>query len=140
MLSNEIQAPNSELRPKGLQNNRRRTLLFRLSLILNIVCLSIFINEYFEFKSHRLGVLKQDMEVRFFAGSDVLIRLPKGLTVRDASPQFLAAIGQFEPNRFSIVFTSDRANLVDYGLADSMLTPFKNELYSLDLHQVGINK
>lgn len=81
--------------------------------------------------TQKRGILTKNVKVGVFTGEDVLFELPKGLTVEDASPRGLAAIGMFEPERFSIVVTSDFADLVNYDADSSELQLFGN-IYSAD--------
>ena len=89
--------------------------IFWISITLNfILILGISWNKL-NSPSHELGVLKQDIEVGYFMGNETVFTLPKGLTVKNKSERGIAAIGQFENNRFSIVITSDK-DLVDYNV------------------------
>jgi hypothetical protein len=64
---------------------------------------------------NRVGILNSNVRVAGgLQSAPVLFVLPKGLTVRDASPRGLAAIDMFEPHRFTIVVTSDDDGLVNY--------------------------
>ena len=60
-----------------------------------------------------------------------IFKLPKGLTVRNISDRGLAAIGQFENERFEIIITS-LDNLVNYNLPRDSLAQFGN-YYSADI-------
>lgn len=82
--------------------------------------------------SNRLGRLEKEINVGYFSTNAVLFSLPKGLTVRDASPSGLNAIGQFENNRFEIVITTDDLNLINYTLPKDSLDTFDN-YYSADV-------
>lgn len=86
-----------------------KKILFSASIILNIWSLLIWTN----LPPSRCGVLIRDITVPLT--KDVTIILPKGLVVSDESPQGLAAIGQFDPYRFSIIITSD-FDMVDYNV------------------------
>jgi hypothetical protein len=79
----------------------------------------------------RIGVLKRNIQASSFENQRILFTLPKGLTVRDASPGFIASIDVFERNRFAIVLTSDDENVIDYSVADSSLQHY-GELYSIE--------
>ena len=81
--------------------------------------------------THKRGILTENVKVGIFTGSDVVFELPNGLTVEDASPRGIAAIGMFEPERFSIVVTSDFDDLVNYDADSSELQLFGN-IYSAD--------
>jgi hypothetical protein len=84
-------------------------ILFIASIILNLWFLFGWINE----PPYRFGVLSRDIIVPLT--KEVTITLPKGLVVRDDSPNGLAAIGTFDKNRFSITVTSD-FKMVDYNV------------------------
>jgi hypothetical protein len=53
--------------------------------------------------------------------------LPKGISVRDASPNGFAAMGLFGPHRFSITVATEERHLVDYN-ASKEIREYK-ELY-----------
>jgi hypothetical protein len=99
--------------------------LFGLSLFLNIVFIIGYLLNFINSPTHELGKLKQDVKIGFFSSDSVIFTLPKGLTVRNASENGIAAIGQFENNRFEIVFTSED-ELVDYNLNKDSLFTFGN--------------
>lgn len=78
----------------------------------------------------RIGRLKESVPLaQFGEQSGVYVTLPKGLVVRDSSPNFIAAAGMFEPYRFQIEISSAR-ELVDWN-ADTRDHPF-GEYYSAD--------
>ena len=107
----------------------------RAVLVISLIINAFFIvNGIWDLFSHKLGVLTQDIQVGHFANGDVIYTLPKGLSVRDASPQGVGAIGQFEPNRFFIVITTDQEDVVNYSVKKDSLYPFDN-LYSMDFRQ-----
>ena len=66
------------------------------------------------------------MTIGQFGSDSAMFKLPKGLTVRNISQRGLAAIGQFENERFELVITSDDANLVNYKLSEDSLQQFGN--------------
>lgn len=99
----------------------------RISIILNIVFL-IGVAESLLFPP-KMGRLEKDFKIGYFTSDSILFKLPKGLTVREASEKGLGAIGQFENNRFEIIITSDDANLVNYNLPKDSLYQFRN-MYS----------
>ncbi len=105
-----------------------------------LLVVSILANVYFLFElglrkfnepSDKLGILQEDIKVGLFDQPGVLFDLPKGITVRDVAPRGIGAIGQFENERFSVVVTSDRADLVDYNVTEKDLQPYSN-YYSAD--------
>lgn len=83
--------------------------------------------------SNELGRLKENVKVGFLDGDSSFIYLPKGITVRNKSERGIAAIGQFENNRFEIVITSDE-DLVDYDAPKDSLFIFGN-YYSADANK-----
>ncbi|MDH3613450.1 MAG: hypothetical protein OEU90_12045 [Gammaproteobacteria bacterium] len=76
------------------------------------------------------GILTEEIRIQTFQGEPLEFVLPKGLTVADASPRGIAAAGQFEPFRFMIVVTSDRARLVSFDSTEPRST--FGPLYSAD--------
>ena len=108
--------------------------LIGISVLFNIVMGFDYLMILLNSPQDRRGVLTKDVYVGEFMDSTVLFKLPKGLTVRDQSPQFLAAAGQFEPYRFSIVMTTDKRNIVDYSISEDSLKQF-NEYYSINSNQ-----
>ena len=62
----------------------------------------------------RTGILAKDLKVGIFDKKETIFTLPKGLTVKDASPRGLDAIDRFEPYRFTIEVSTDDNNLIDY--------------------------
>ena len=109
--------------------------IFRLSITFNILFLIgwglISINR----PSYKLGRLEKDLEVGYFMGDSTIFKLPKGLTVRNASQRGISAIGQFENERFEIVITSMDDDLVNYKLAKDSLS--FNNFYSADIKKYG---
>ena len=89
-----------------------------------ILILGIFWNNV-NSPSNELGILKEDIQVGHFMGNKTVFTLPKGLTVQNKSERGLAAIGQFENNRFAIVITANNA-LVDYNCDKKDLNPNSN--------------
>lgn len=78
----------------------------------------------------RVGVLQEELPVGIFDSGKALFTLPKGLVVREASA---TGAGWFEPHRFRIVVTSDRADLVDYPAQDGEPVNQDGEYYSADI-------
>ena len=76
--------------------------------------------------------MTQDVNAGFLAGDSTIYKIPKGITVRDVSPQGIGAIGQFENERFEIVITTENSELVNYDLPNDSLDNFGN-YYSADL-------
>ncbi|TGM57024.1 hypothetical protein [Leptospira adleri] len=106
--------------------------LFIISVFLNILFIlkGIYnlLDGYPEKQNGELGILKKDLIVGKFDGKERLFKLPKGLVVRDASA---SGVGYFEPNRFKIIVTSDRENLVDYDVTEKEISDFNAEYYSV---------
>jgi len=107
-----------------------------MSITLNILFLLGWFISWFNSPTNKLGILTQDVNAGFFAVDSTLYKIPKGITVRDISPRGIAAIGQFENNRFEIILTTEREDLVNYNVPKDSLFPFGN-YYSAD-NPVGI--
>lgn len=103
---------------------RRFGLLF--SITLNILFILLFLVESLNRPTYDLGILSENVYVGTFGNSDIIFKLPKGLTVRNESPRFIAAAGQFERHRFAITI-SGVDDEVEYG---SNNHPF-GSLYSI---------
>jgi hypothetical protein len=88
--------------------------LLGLSVLLNVVLGAWAPLHYTSVPRAQVGVLTDNVAVTTFQEPSLSFVLPKGLTVADATPRGLAAAGQLEPFRFTIVVSSDRATLVDY--------------------------
>ena len=94
--------------------------IFRVSLILSLllniflVGRAVFIQSFMP--TDAIGELQQDIEVSSFETDTTLFKIPKGTIVKNASPRGIAAMGQFENYRFTIIVTSDNPNLVNYNL------------------------
>lgn len=109
------------------------------SVLLNIVFCLMFLWNNINTPSYKYGVLKNDVEVGIFSSDSLLFTLPKGLTVKNVSPRGLNAIGQFEGNRFELVITTDRDDLVDYNVSESEQQCFGN-YYSADCKKYNFIK
>ena len=105
--------------------------VFILSIILNLVFILVWGFYKINSPTYELGILTQDINVGYFTNDSILFKIPKGITVRDVSPQGLGAIGQFENNRFEIVLTTDNADIVNYNIHKDSLPHFGN-YYSID--------
>jgi hypothetical protein len=106
--------------------------LFTASFLMNLVFAGWLLLDKLNAPPNRVGVLTRDVEIGSFSDSKVLFMLPKGTTVRDASPRFLEAIDLFEPNRFSIIFTTEDEQIVNYEAPRSARHGHE-EYYSLDI-------
>ena len=117
-----------------LRRMRRRLpwILLSFSVLLNVGFGVLQLVDRWNAPEDRVGVLTRDLEVGSFGGTNVIFSLPKGLTVRDASPRFLASIDVFEPHRFSVTMTTENEDLVNYQVDRSALRR-DEELYSLDM-------
>ncbi|MDP4218853.1 MAG: hypothetical protein Q8916_05555 [Bacteroidota bacterium] len=105
--------------------------IFRISITLNILLTVVIIFYLSNSPSYELGVLTQDVKVGYLASDSTIYRIPKGITVRDVSERGLGAIGQFENNRFEIIVTTGRSDLVNYHPSRNQLSQFGN-YYSAD--------
>src|SRR5690606_17344637 len=112
--------------------NKWRKWIFRLSITFNIIFGLGWFLSYINSPTYKLGVLTQDVNAGFLAGDSTIYKIPKGITVRDVSPRGIGAIGQFENNRFELVFTTDRDDLVNYNISTDSLFQFGN-YYSADI-------
>ena len=113
----------------------RQKWTYRISITLNLIFGIGLLLNYINSPSYDLGVLKEDVKLGLFNKTDTtLFALPKGLTVRNISQRGMSAIGQFENNRFEIVVTTERDDLVDYNRPERELLPFGN-FYSADQEQ-----
>ena len=104
--------------------------IFNISILLNVLFILTFLLNYFNSPTYELGKLKKDLKISYFSSDSTFFYLPKGLTVRNISQRGIAAIGQFENERFEIVITSDD-DLVDYNVPKDSLQVFGN-FYSAD--------
>jgi hypothetical protein len=96
----------------------------------NVIFILGWLLNYMNSPTYELGRLKEDVNVGFFTRDKRMFKLPKGITVRNISQNGIAAIGQFENNRFEIVLTSDD-DLVDYNVKKDSLYTFGN-YYSVE--------
>lgn len=101
-----------------------------LSIIFNIIFIFGWFLNYINSPTYELGRLKADVNVGFLGDEKKLFKIPKGITVRNISQNGIAAIGQFENNRFEIIFTADE-ELVDYNLNKDSLFAYGN-FYSVE--------
>ncbi|KAA5534373.1 hypothetical protein [Paenimyroides baculatum] len=104
--------------------------IFNISILLNVLFIVVFVFNYFNSPTYELGRLKKDLKISYFSSDSTFFYLPKGLTVRNVSQRGIAAISQFENERFAIVITSDN-DLVDYDVSKDSLSPVGN-FYSAD--------
>ena len=109
-------------------------MIFRISILINIIFLLGYFWNWINTPSYEIGRLEKDIEIGRFSSDSTIFKIPKGITVRNASQRGLNAIGQFENERFEIVITSDDQNLVNYDLPKDSLQVFQN-LYSADVHK-----
>lgn len=105
--------------------------LFKISIVFNIIFILGWLLNFVNSPTYKMGILTQDINAGLFSSDSVFIKIPKGTIVRNISQQGISAIGQFENNRFEIVFTSDRDNLVNYNIATDSINQFGN-FYSAD--------
>lgn len=83
-----------------------------------------------EIRNGEIGILKEDLQVGTFGEEGVIFTLPKGILVRDVQQ---TGAGWFENNRFRVVVTSDRDDLVDYDYSVPEDTKQNSEIYSADV-------
>ena len=104
---------------------------------MNVLFILLFTWNWMNSPSNELGRLEKDIEIGYFQSDKSVFKIPKGLTVRNISQRGLGAIGQFENERFSIVITSNDANLVNYDLPKDSLEMFGN-YYSAEIPQKNL--
>lgn len=104
--------------------------LIILSFVFNIIFIVLALLYWFlltfNSPSYDLGRLEKDINVGGFMSDSAVFFIPKGITVTNVSERGIGAIGQFENERFSIVFTSDDFDLVNYNLPEDSLNVFGN--------------
>lgn len=108
-----------------INTDKWKKLLLRFSLTLNILFLIGWGISYINSPTYKIGILTEDVNAGYFGSDSTFIHIPKGTTVRDISAQGIAAIGQFENERFEIVITSDKT-IVDYTMPKEKLAQFGN--------------
>lgn len=110
-----------------------KSIFLATSILLNIIFVFLLLikgaDGCAEISNGKLGVLSKDIKAGVWNSNDVMLSLPKGLVVRDASAN---GAGWFEPHRFKIVVTSDDKQLVDYSANTNDANP-NGELYSGDV-------
>jgi hypothetical protein len=111
-----------------------KSFLLPTSIVLNFVFVAIIVTLALqgtpEIKNGRYGVLKENIEIGRFGKGKGILSFPKGLVVRDASA---TGMDWFEPNRFRIVITSERDNLIDYSINQEAAESKNGEYYSADI-------
>lgn len=105
--------------------------IFRISIVLNIIFCIGWLFYSLNTPSYKLGILNEDIKAGFLGNDSTIFIIPKGVTVRNVSPRGIEAIGQFENNRFEIIFTTDRDDLIDYSVPRKKMSEFGN-YYSAD--------
>jgi hypothetical protein len=86
--------------------------LLCFSLLLNFLFLLNGINN----PEYKFGVLTKDIPIvlRPIEGEQVIVILPKGLTVRNETPRGVAGVSLLAPYRFSVQIADGEDNLVNY--------------------------
>ena len=100
--------------------------IFTISILFNILIIFAYGWNWINSPTYELGRLEKEIEIGIFTSDTTIFTIPKGLTVRNKSERGLAAIGQFENERFEIVITSDDPDLVNYNLPKDSLNQFGN--------------
>ena len=112
--------------------NKIKKWIFILSITLNVIFALGLLFKKLNSPSYKLGILTQDINVGFFMSDSTIFKIPKGITVKDVSPRGIAAIGQFENNRFEIILTTGTdGRVVDYNIPKDSMACFGN-YYSID--------
>lgn len=100
-------------------------LILTLSLILNVILIIYLSFKKINSPENRCGVLKNDVKVLFPKGENgnemMTVIIPKGITVKDASPRGFDHVDLFEPYRFQIIFSSDEKDMIDYSVNKTMI-------------------
>jgi hypothetical protein len=112
--------------------------IFIISIVFNFLFLIGWGLNSLNKPSYKIGRLEKEITVGYFMGDSTLFILPKGLTVCNSSERGIAAIGQFENERFQIVITSDD-EIVNYDLPNDSLGSHGN-YYSADFDKYGNEK
>lgn len=100
-----------------------------VNLVLAVMLLFTVLDGCAEISDGKLGVLTQDIRAGVFGTENVVLTLPRGLVVRDASA---TGAGRFEPHRFKIVVTTEDPGVVDYTPV-SPASGSHGEFYSADI-------
>ncbi len=103
-----------------------KSLLLTISFLLNLIFILGLVFYKLNSPTYQLGILEKDVEVGVFGNDSTIFTIPKGITVRDASERGLAAIGQFENERFEIIITSNDYEIVNYNVPKEHLKTFGN--------------
>lgn len=117
----------------------RRPVALWISIGFNIVLLVVASGVtwlgWLERGSGRIGVLSREVcAVSKDPSFPARFCLPKGLSVRDVASRGLGGIGQFEPNRYSVVISTDSEDLVSFDVPKAELNRYE-DLYSV--HAAG---
>ncbi len=111
-----------------------KSILLPLSIVLNFVFVAVILYLILqgtaEITHGRYGVLKKNIDIGRFTETEKIFSLPKGVVVRDVSA---SGMDWFEPNRFRIVITSERGDLVDYSIDQEKAKSEHGEYYSADI-------
>jgi hypothetical protein len=115
---------------------KMKTIFLVCSLVLNLVLFALLaynvFNGYPEARFGKFGRLNKNIELGRFGEQRKLFVLPKGLLVKDVSA---TGVDYFEPNRFKIIITSERDNLVDYTIDQKTAAANDGEYYSADINK-----
>ena len=95
------------------------TLLILFSVVFNILTIFDWIIQ----PEYKLGILTQDIDLTV-NGIKTLFKLPKGLTVENASPRGIATAGLFFPHRFRIIVAASDEKFVDYS-SNNTKSPYR---------------
>lgn len=108
--------------------------IFKISILLNIIFLFLFIRNWRNSPSNELGRLEKEIKIGYFQTDQTVFKIPKVITVKNASKRGLGALKQFKNKQFPIVITSDDPNLVNYNLPEDSLKMFGN-CYATEIQQ-----
>jgi hypothetical protein len=124
----------------GLRDNNKiinmkiKTVVVMCSLFINVILIVLLVytglNGYPEARFGKYGRLKKDITLGRFGENQKIFVLPKGLLVKDVSA---TGVDYFEPNRFKVIVTTDKTDLVDYTIDQKIAESNHGEYYSADV-------
>lgn len=109
----------------------RQSMILTVSIILNAIFILGWLLNVVNRPSYKYGILTENINAGLPWNDTVLFHIPKGTTVKDVSPRGINTVGRFEGNRFEIVITSERDNLVNYSVSREQISRHGNH-YSAD--------
>ena len=106
---------------------KRTNLIFIVIWMVSILANLLFLIDYYNRPTYRLGKLKKDINIDSFGSTKTNpFLLPKGMVIMDDSPRGIASAGLFRPDRITFSIMIDR-DLVDY--SQSSYLDYHESLY-----------